>query len=626
MIRRRQESMYYSDDIVEEVLRSNNIVDVVGTYVHLTKKGANHFGLCPFHSEKTASFSVSERKQIFYCFGCHAGGNAATFLMKYENCSFQEALQRLAERAGMKLPEPSYDEEQKARQDKRSRLYEINKETAVYYYRLLRSPRGRRGLKYLTDRGLTPEIIKEFGLGYADGSSNDLVGHLRDKGFSDEEILEAGVAAHDEKRGLHDKFWNRVMYPIQDVNRKVIGFGGRVMGDGKPKYLNSPETDIFNKRKNLYGLHLARRSRKNRFILCEGYMDVIAMHQAGFSEAVASLGTAFTSEQAVLLRRYASDILLAYDSDGAGTQAALRNIRVLDEAGMKARVIQMQPCKDPDEFIRKFGAEAFEERIREAVNSFFFALDIERQKYDMSDPAAKTAFEQEAARRLTGFGDEIERENYLRATADRYHIPYEALRASVGRYGRVTRPSAAERTGREDSAGWQREGPARVPREGPAPAGSGRGTAASRRSAALLRNEQLLLTALSDNPALLGAAEKYIETDDFSEGIPRTCAQRLWDKLRRGAGEQAAAEVIASFTEESEQEEAAAMFSRHLEGSLEEREREKAMYEIMTAILNASVERNRTALTEGKGSLLALTAQKKRLDELKRQAGNRRNG
>ncbi len=615
--------MYYSDDIVEEVLRSNNIVDVVGTYVHLTKRGANHFGLCPFHSEKTASFSVSERKQIFYCFGCHAGGNAATFLMKYENCSFQEALQRLAERAGMKLPEPSYDEEQQKKRDRRARLLEINKETAVYYYKLLRSPTGRKGMAYLTERGLSPDTIKQFGLGYADGARSDLVAHLRSCGYTDEEILDAGVAAHDEKRGLHDKFWNRVIFPIQDINRRVIGFGGRVMGDGKPKYLNSPETDIFNKRRNLYGLHLARRSRKDRFILCEGYMDVIAMHQAGFSEAVASLGTAFTSEQAVLLKRYASDILLAYDSDGAGTQAALRNIRILDEAGMQARVIRMDPCKDPDEFIRKFGAEAFEERIREARNSFFFALDIERDRYDMSDPARKTQFEQEAARRLTGFEDEIERENYIRATADRYHISYDVLRAAVAGYGRIRRPEASSRSGgREDQ-----------PEPQPVPAQPGtaaerpperRGTAAQRREAALERNEQLLLTALSDEPSLLQRAERYIGPEDFREGIGRQCAERLWERLRQGRGEQAAAAVIASFEEESSQETAAAMFSRHLGEELDQRERERALADIMTAVLTASVERERTAMTEGRGSLMKLTTQKKRLDDLKKQAGNRR--
>ena len=251
--------MYYPDEKVEEVLRANNIVDVVGSYVHLQKKGANYFGLCPFHNEKSPSFSVSEPKQMFYCFGCGAGGNAATFLMKYENYSFQEALQTLADRAGIKLPEVNYSEEARKREEKRKLLLAVNKEAAVYYYRLLRSEKGRKGLRYLAERKLDRVTMRDFGLGYADGSGSDLTAHLKSCGYSDDVILEAGVAAFDEKRGMHDKFWNRVIFPIMDVRGQVIGFGGRVMGDAKPKYLNSPETEVFDKRRNLYGLNIARR-------------------------------------------------------------------------------------------------------------------------------------------------------------------------------------------------------------------------------------------------------------------------------------------------------------------------------------------------------------------------------
>ena len=375
--------MYYPDEIVEQVRASNDIVDVVGQYVKLKKQGANYFGLCPFHNEKSPSFSVSPSKQIFYCFGCGAGGNVITFLMKYENYSFQEALKALAERGGVALPQMEYSAQMRAQIERRNQLFAVNKEAATYYYHLLRSPRGAAGMRYLTERKLTPQTMSHFGLGYADGSNSDLVRYLRGKGFADDVILESGVAAHDEKRGLHDKFWNRVIYPIMDAENRVIGFGGRVMGDGKPKYLNSPETPIFDKGRNLYGLNFARRSRKNQFILCEGYMDVISMHQAGFTQAVASLGTSFTTGQAQILKRYAKDIILSYDSDEAGVKAALRNNQVLRQAGLRARVLNLKPYKDPDEFIKAEGAEAFQQRLDEAENVFFFELRQAEKRYHM---------------------------------------------------------------------------------------------------------------------------------------------------------------------------------------------------------------------------------------------------
>ena len=296
--------MYYPDELIEEVRMKNDIVDVISGYVLLQKKGSSYFGLCPFHNEKSPSFSVSGIKQMYYCFGCGAGGNVITFLMEYENAGFQEAVKMLADRAGIKLPEMEYSEEARRKESRRAKLLEINKEAAKYFYYMLRSPKGKVGYQYLAKRELSDETMKKFGLGYADGAGSDLTAYLRSKGYEDELIKESGLIGFDEKRGMHDKFWNRVMFPIQDSNHRVIGFGGRVMGDAKPKYLNSPETMIFDKSRNLYGLNFARTSRKGNIILCEGYMDVIAMHQAGFTQAVASLGTAFTTGQASLLRRY----------------------------------------------------------------------------------------------------------------------------------------------------------------------------------------------------------------------------------------------------------------------------------------------------------------------------------
>ena len=281
--------MYYSEDLIEEIRMKNDIVDVISGYVRLQKKGSSYFGLCPFHNEKSPSFSVSRQKQMYYCFGCGAGGNVFTFLMEYENYTFVEAVQFLAQRAGVELPKMEYSREAKERADLKSLLLEINKMAARYFYVQLKAEQGRIGYTYLRERGLSEETIKAFGLGYSNKYSDDLYKFLRSKGYKEEQIRQAGLISTDERHGVYDKFWNRVMFPIMDVNSRVIGFGGRVMGDGKPKYLNSPETPIFDKSRNLYGLHRARSTKKTYFLLCEGYMDVIALHQAGFTNAVASL-------------------------------------------------------------------------------------------------------------------------------------------------------------------------------------------------------------------------------------------------------------------------------------------------------------------------------------------------
>ena len=340
--------MYYSDELVEEVRQRNDIVDIISGYVNLKKKGGNYFGLCPFHNEKSASFSVSPGKQMYYCFGCGAGGNVFTFIMNYENYTFAEAIKLLADRAGIALPEIEDSKEAREKENRRKTLLQINKEAATYFYYQLRAPQGRVGLDYLKGRQLSDETMNRFGLGYSNKTSNDLCQYLRHKGYPDELIRESGVAVFNEKYGMSDKFWNRVMFPIQDVNHRVIGFGGRVMGEGEPKYLNSPETPVFDKSRNLYGLNFARTARQDNIILCEGYMDVIAMHQAGFTQAVASLGTAFTSGQANLLRRYTENVILSYDSDGAGVKAALRAIGILKEAGLTGKVLNLEPYKDPD--------------------------------------------------------------------------------------------------------------------------------------------------------------------------------------------------------------------------------------------------------------------------------------
>ena len=575
--------MYYPDDKVEEVLRANNIVDVVGSYVHLQKKGANYFGLCPFHNEKSPSFSVSEPKQMFYCFGCGAGGNAATFLMKYENYSFQEALQTLADRAGIKLPEVNYSEEAKKREEKRQLLRAVNKEAAVYYYKLLRSQKGIKGLRYLAERKLDPATMRDFGLGYADGSGNDLCAHLRSKGFSDEVILEAGVAAFDEKRGMHDKFWNRVIFPIMDVRGQVIGFGGRVMGDAKPKYLNSPETEIFDKSTNLYGLNIAKRAKAPYKILCEGYMDVISMHQAGFHEAVASLGTSFTEGQAALLKRYTKQVLLAYDSDGAGVRAALRSIGILKKAGLEGRVIDLRPQKDPDEFIKANGKEAFQQRIDNAENSFFYELRMMQRDYSMEDPAQRTQFHHAIATKLCGIGDEIERENYLREAARRYYVDEGSLRRLVASYGRSGAAQDVWRNGAEPAQSSAQQTQKRRTR--------------TSRDERVETNEKLLMTWLADEPEIFGQISPYIRPEHFHEGVFRQAAEGYWKILEEQGGGNPAS-VIGMFETQEEQELAASMFNTRLKGLYDVREREKALKDIVISIRKSAAERDRRQIED----------------------------
>lgn len=582
--------MYYPEELIEEVRIRNDIVEVISGYVRLQKKGSNYFGLCPFHNEKSPSFSVSPGKQMYYCFGCGAGGNVITFLMEYENQTFPEAVRTLAQRAGIALPEADDSKEARQADSRRAKLLEINKEAAKYFYYQLRTERGSVGMEYLRKRELSDETMNHFGLGYANKYSNDLIQYLKSKGYSEDLIRDAGLCNVDEKHGMYDKFWNRVMFPIQDINHRVIGFGGRVMGDGKPKYLNSPETEIFDKSRNLYGLNFARTSRKGNVILCEGYMDVIAMHQAGFTQAVASLGTAFTSGQASLLRRYANEILLSYDSDGAGVNAALRAIGILKEAGMTGRVINLEPYKDPDEFIKALGGEEFQKRLDHAENSFFFELRQLQKNYDLSDPEQKTAFHREIARKLCTFSEEVERENYIEAVAQKYHISFENLRRLVGTYAAQT--GLAQPVIRPKS-GVQKKN-----------------TAAE----GIKNSQKLLLTWLVEQPQLYRQISKYISPKDFTEGLYEKVADRLFEELEQGNINPAS--IISMFEEEEDQREAASLFHTKLERLESTAEQEKALHDIVCAVKRNSYERDSAQLGTDVAALNRVIAGKKQLEEL----------
>ena len=582
--------MFYPEELMEEFRTRNDIVEVISGYVRLQKKGSNYFGLCPFHNEKSPSFSVSPGKQMYYCFGCGAGGNVITFLMEYENQTFPEAVRTLAQRAGIALPEADDSKEARQADSRRAKLLEINKEAAKYFYYQLRTERGSVGMEYLRKRELSDETMNHFGLGYANKYSNDLIQYLKSKGYSEDLIRDAGLCNVDEKHGMYDKFWNRVMFPIQDINHRVIGFGGRVMGDGKPKYLNSPETEIFDKSRNLYGLNFARTSRKGNVILCEGYMDVIAMHQAGFTQAVASLGTAFTSGQASLLRRYANEILLSYDSDGAGVNAALRAIGILKEAGMTGRVINLEPYKDPDEFIKALGGEEFQKRLDHAENSFFFELRQLQKNYDLSDPEQKTAFHREIARKLCTFSEEVERENYIEAVAQKYHIGFENLRRLVGTYAAQT--GLAQPVIRPKS-GVQKKN-----------------TAAE----GIKNSQKLLLTWLVEQPQLYRQISKYISPKDFTEGLYEKVADRLFEELEQGNINPAS--IISMFEEEEDQREAASLFHTKLERLESTAEQEKALHDIVCAVKRNSYERDSAQLGTDVAALNRVIAGKKQLEEL----------
>ena len=598
--------MYYPDEVIEEVRMKNDIVDVISGYVKLQKKGANYFGLCPFHNEKSPSFSVSPGKQMYYCFGCGAGGNVLTFVMEYENYTFQEALQSLADRAGVTLPKMEYSKEAREQAEFRARLLEVNKLAANYFYYQMKQPQGKIAYEYFHDkRKLTDETMLRFGLGYSNKTSDDLYRFLKEKGYDDAFLSQTGLVTIEE-RGGRDKFWNRVMFPIMDVNNRVIGFGGRVMGDGEPKYLNSPETKLFDKSRNLYGLNYARTTREKYMLVCEGYLDVISMHQAGFTNAVASLGTAFTSQHAGVLKRYTDQVILTYDSDGAGIKAALRAIPILRDAGISARVLNMKPYKDPDEFIKNMGADAFKERIAQAKNSFLFEIDVLKRNYQLEDPEQKTKFYQETAKKLLQFGEPLERDNYIQAVSREQMIKEEELRQLVNRLGMQMGLKAGD-SYREDASG--RNVISRENGSGPGndmgrPEYGGNpyeGQAAQNQAAikktgrkqeredGIRRSQRLLLTWLIENPALFDKIKGIITADDFVEDLYHQVAVMVFEGHE--AGNVNPAGILSRFINDEDQyKEVVALFNASLKESLNNEEQKKAFAETVMKVRKNSLD------------------------------------
>lgn len=560
--------MYYPDEIVEDVRISSDIVSVIGSYIRLKKTGSNFMGLCPFHNEKTPSFSVSQSKQMYHCFGCGVGGNVYTFIMEYENYNFVEALKFLAERAGISLPEKEYSIGERRRADLKNKLLDVNKEAAKYYYFQLKSDRGQAAREYLTNRGITEDTLKAFGLGYSNRFSDDLYNYLKGLQYEDDFLKQTGLVSFDEIRGGHDKFWDRIMFPIMDANNKVVGFGGRVMGDGMPKYLNSPESVVFDKSRILYGLNIARKTRESYFLICEGYMDVMTLHQAGFTNAIAALGTAFTESHANLIKRFTKEVLLTFDSDGAGVKAALRAIPILRDAGLTVKVIDMKPYKDPDDFIKSMGADEFKKRIDGAKNSFFFEIDKLRDNYNMEDPEEKTKFFNEIAKKLLGFSEELERNFYLDSVAKEYNIDAILLHKLVNKFGSQyiggiqTKSNLPYKESRRIKSGEE----------------------------GIVKTQKLLITWLADDPIIFNKLKGIIKSEDFADGIYADVAKFIFDDYEKGE-EVVPAKIISYFQSSTEQSQVASLFSSDLLYKIEEDDRQKALSDTVYRLKEESLDK-----------------------------------
>ncbi len=563
---------YYSDEVIEEIKSRNDIVDIIGQNVSFKHTGNSYVACCPFHHEKTPSFHVSRDKQMYHCFGCGVGGNVYTYVMEYENFSFPEAIKYLADRCGYQLPEQEVSAEEKARDNYKNLLKEMNKTAAAYFhYLLVKTDHGKVAREYLQNRGFTDETIRNFGMGYADKYQDDLYKYLKNKGYTDEQLKDSGLVEINEKKGGTDKFWNRVMVPILDINGKVIAFGGRVLGDAKPKYLNTRETAVFDKSHNLFAMNIARRSKKRGIIICEGYMDVIAMHQAGFDNAVASLGTAFTIGHANIIKRYTEEVYLAYDSDGAGTNATLKAIGILREVGLTTRVINMKPYKDPDEFIKNMGKEAYEDRIKEAVTGIVFEIDTIAAGFNLKDPEDKIKFTKEAAKRLSYIEEPVARHSYIDAVSEKYNLDKDGLKSMVTQYGTLAVNGSGERVGVSSSASQE------ISRY------NGSDSSNQRSSPDKNNPQRLLLTWMTNDVRLFKLLEGIISEEDFYEEDIHNVACELYKQYRE-RGNITPSSILNYYDDVDDQRHIASIMQTELPFEMDDAEREKALNDLIKKV------------------------------------------
>lgn len=589
--------MYYSDEIIEEVRSRNDIIDVINGYVTLKKRGTSDYSACcPFHHEKTPSFHVNRDKQLYNCFGCHTGGNVFTFVMEYENFSFPEAVQFLAERAGVELPQVNVSDSDRARDNYKSMLKDMNKTAANYFYYLLTTDRGKYAREYLIDRGLTQETISKFAIGYADIYENDLYKYLKNKGYTDNQMKDSGLVDIYEGKGGKDKFWNRVMVPILDINGKVIGFGGRILGsaDGVPKYINTKETAVFDKSRNLFAMNIARRSKRRGIIICEGYMDVISMHQAGFDNAVASLGTAFTVGQANLIKRYSDEVYLAYDSDDAGTKATLKVIGMLRDVGLTTRIIDMKPYKDPDEFIKNLGAEAYEDRIDNAVTGIEFEVATVAKSYKLKDPEDKIRFTNDVAKRLSAIEDPVARHSYIDAIAVEYGLEKDSFKSAVSKYGAL---GLSEKDTFSNSLSMEQ------------------GISVNTKNDNKNHPQKLLLTWLVNEAALFEKLRGIVTVEDFIDDNHRQVASKLFEQYEN-KGKVDPASIIDVSDDLEKQHLIAEILQTELPFEMSSEERSQAINDVVKKVKQERIEYEFSRCATDPAKLQKLIMEKASLNKL----------
>ena len=512
--------MAFPQAFIDELIARNPIEDVVGQYVTLKRSGSNLFGLCPFHGEKTPSFSVAPDKGIYYCFGCHKGGGVINFQMEIEGLSYPDAVRALAKRVGMTVPE---DEQYQSRYHQQERLWALHKEAARFFHSQLYAPCGRDALQYAIGRGMPKHTLTTFGVGYAPDSWDSLVNTMRQKGYTDEELKDSGLVIVSQKNGkLYDRFRDRLMFPIIDVRGYVIGFGGRIMNNKDPnaaKYLNSPETMIFNKRKNLFALNLAKKSKLGYLILVEGYMDAVALHQYGFDCAVASLGTSLTEEHAALMTRYTDSVVLIYDGDEAGQNASKRAIPILEKAGLKVKVLRMKGAKDPDEFLKKYGADAFKNLLEEASSRIEYQLNAIARKYDIKEDDQRVQFIQECAQLIASLPSSVQREVYGHRVAEVGKISDEAMQMEVSKVFKYRKKKELREQEKRDLAPVQKL----QPRER---------SLRYEHVRSALAEEGILAMAMLD-PALLELAES-LKPEEFSVPLFSRVYVQMWQRFSAG--------------------------------------------------------------------------------------------
>lgn len=587
--------MSYPREIIDEVRMQNDIVEVISQYVPLKQKGSSFMGLCPFHHEKTPSFSVNREKQFFYCFGCGAGGNVFTFLMQMDNCTFPEALKQLADRAHILLPEPQKNAAAIALERLKDRLFQAHSAAGRFFYDTLQGEQGAQARDYLQKRQLDPRIIRKFGIGYSPDSYDALTRHLQEKGFTMEEILKSGLALENKNGGgYHDRFRGRVMFPIFDAQGRGVGFGGRILDKGEPKYLNSPETVLFSKSRNLYGLNFARESRKRELILVEGYMDMISIYQAGFHNVVASLGTAFNQEHARTLKRFADDVILLYDSDDAGTNAALRAIPVLVKSGFRVRVTQVPDGKDPDEFIKANGAAEFSKLLINAVHYISFEIACSKRNYNLENPEHRVRFATEAAQILARLESDIERNVYLGEVSRATGVEEGAIRSEMQKLVRK------EETARQQAA----RPPAPQPYTAKPPRRAEKG---------LLEAQRNLLFLCAQYQGVNEKLRGVLEETDFTEEAYRrlfTAIGQMWQE----GGHVFPADLVSRFEGAEEQKAAAEVFAVQLPWE-NGADLEKAVNEQVRLLKRAKID-NMTANAVSAEELRSLMEAKRKLDSL----------